>query len=74
MTPPSFVPRQGVKIAVTDAEAKEESANSGITDDEAEIEKLRLKLARLNTKTANKLTAIDFEKVNNMNSSLNLRG
>ncbi|PAV84139.1 hypothetical protein WR25_11353 isoform C [Diploscapter pachys] len=67
MAPPSFVPRQGVKIAVTEAEAKEESTNSGITDDEAEIEKLRLKLARLNTKTANKLTAIDFEKDDDTN-------
>ncbi|PIO52625.1 hypothetical protein TELCIR_26067, partial [Teladorsagia circumcincta] len=59
--PPPFKPRAGVKIAVTEAEAKE-NADTDDANAEAMLEQLKVKLARLHTKTIPKLKPIDFEK------------
>ena len=85
--PPPFKPRAGVKIAVTDAEAKENAeAEDGrflvslyscishsyfflsnklglLANADTILEQLKVKLARLNTKTLHRLNPIDFEKV-----------
>ncbi|CAI5449149.1 unnamed protein product [Caenorhabditis angaria] len=66
VTPEPFKPKVGVKIAVTEAEAKEQ-AESGLGDDDAVVEALKLKLARLNVKTLQKLNCIDFEKDDDSN-------
>lgn len=64
--PPPFKPRAGVKIAVTEAEAKE---NAEVEDANADamLEQLKVKLARLNTKSIHKLSPIDFEKDDDTN-------
>ncbi|KJH42215.1 ubiquitin-activating enzyme E1 [Dictyocaulus viviparus] len=59
--PPPFKPRAGVKIAVTEAEAKE-NAEAEDANADAMLEQLKVKLARLNTKCIHKLNPIDFEK------------
>ncbi|CAX65051.1 E1 ubiquitin-activating enzyme [Caenorhabditis elegans] len=70
VNPEPFEPKSGVKIAVTDAEAKEQNergASSMIVDDDAAIEALKLKLATLNVKSTSKLNCVDFEKDDDSN-------
>lgn len=70
VNPEPFEPRSGIKIAVTDAEAREQNergASSLATDDDAEIEALKLKLATLNVGTTTQLNCIDFEKDDDSN-------
>ncbi|CAB3408998.1 unnamed protein product [Caenorhabditis bovis] len=67
-TPEPFKPKAGVKIALTDAEAKEQNTRGeDIGDDDAAVEALKLKLARLNVKVFPKLNCIDFEKDDDTN-------
>lgn len=69
--PPPFKPRTGVKIAVTEAEAKE-NAETVDANADAMLEQLKVKLARLNTKTAQKLYPIDFEKDDDTNHHMEM--
>ncbi|VDP22251.1 unnamed protein product [Heligmosomoides polygyrus] len=69
--PPPFKPRAGVKIAVTEAEAKE---NAELDDANADVmlEQLKVKLARLNTKALQRLNPIDFEKDDDTNHHMEM--
>ncbi|ULT95969.1 hypothetical protein L3Y34_004552 [Caenorhabditis briggsae] len=71
INPEPFEPRSGVKIAVTDAEAKEQNERGGSSglglDDDTAIESLKLKLATLNVQATNKLNCLDFEKDDDSN-------
>ncbi|KAK6027321.1 ubiquitin-activating enzyme E1 [Ostertagia ostertagi] len=69
--PPPFKPRAGVKIAVTEAEAKE-NADTDDANAEAMLEQLKVKLARLHTKTIPKLKPIDFEKDDDTNHHMEM--
>ncbi|KAK6059865.1 ubiquitin-activating enzyme E1 [Cooperia oncophora] len=69
--PPPFKPRAGVKIAVTEAEAKE-NAESEDANADAMLEQLKVKLARLHTKTIPKLKPIDFEKDDDTNHHMEM--
>lgn len=58
-----FAPKSGVKIAVTEEEA---SAQDGMEEDtEAQVENLKISLARLNIRTT--LDPVDFEKDDDTN-------
>ncbi|VDD91594.1 unnamed protein product [Enterobius vermicularis] len=72
--PEPFKPRKGVKIAVSEAEAKEQSnLNDGYSimfcfyDADEQLSDLKLKLAKLNTKSIQPLVPIDFEKDDDLN-------
>lgn len=70
--PEPFQPRAGVRIATTDAEAREQnergaSASSLAADDDAAIESLKLRLATLSVHSATRLNCIDFEKDDDTN-------
>ncbi|CAD6195430.1 unnamed protein product [Caenorhabditis auriculariae] len=69
VVPTAFKPLVGVKIATTDAEAKQQdsSALTDGSDDDAVVEALKLKLARLNVKSVAKLEGVDFEKDDDTN-------
>ncbi|KIH64166.1 repeat in ubiquitin-activating protein, partial [Ancylostoma duodenale] len=69
--PPPFKPRAGVKIAVTEAEAKE-NAESEDANADGVLEQLKVKLARLNTKSIQKLNPIDFEKDDDTNHHMEM--
>nr|CDJ83602.1 UBA THIF-type NAD FAD binding fold and Ubiquitin-activating enzyme and Ubiquitin-activating enzyme repeat and Ubiquitin-activating enzyme e1 domain containing protein [Haemonchus contortus] len=69
--PPPFKPRAGVKIAVTEAEAKE-NAETDDANADAMLEQLKVKLARLHTKTIPKLKPIDFEKDDDTNHHMEM--
>uniref|UniRef100_F1KT25 E1 ubiquitin-activating enzyme n=1 Tax=Ascaris suum TaxID=6253 RepID=F1KT25_ASCSU len=61
-----FKPRDGVKIATTEAEAAEEdTANDD--DSESQISALKVKLAKIPVKSIDPLTPIDFEKDDDTN-------
>ncbi|GMT25395.1 hypothetical protein PFISCL1PPCAC_16692 [Pristionchus fissidentatus] len=63
----SFKPREGVKIAVTDAEAKEQASSSGGLDGDDELlEEYKRRLALISSSTPI-LTPIDFEKDDDSN-------
>lgn len=66
---PEFVPRSGVKIAVTDAEAANEDASNGNAEEDSEsiVNNLNVSLARLRLDGFNLLTPIDFEKDDDTN-------
>ncbi|VDK18279.1 unnamed protein product [Anisakis simplex] len=65
--PEPFKPKSGVKVALTEAEAKEQSEMINENDADAQISALKIKLAKLNTKTLQRLTPIDFEKDDDTN-------
>ncbi|VDM27078.1 unnamed protein product [Toxocara canis] len=71
--PEPFKPKSGVKIAVTEAEAKEQAEVSEgklqmfLEDADTQISALKIKLAKLNTKALRRLTPIDFEKDDDTN-------
>lgn len=65
--PAPFKPKKGVKIAVTEAEAKEQADNLNDEDADEHLSNLKLKLAKLNTKSVHSLTPIDFEKDDDSN-------
>ncbi|ETN83338.1 ubiquitin-activating enzyme E1 [Necator americanus] len=69
--PPPFRPRAGVKIAVTEAEAKENAEAEDANADGA-LEQVKVKLARLNTKSIQKLNPIDFEKDDDTNHHMEM--
>ncbi|WKY05963.1 hypothetical protein Q1695_006288 [Nippostrongylus brasiliensis] len=69
--PPPFKPRAGVKIAVTEAEAKENAEADDANADDM-LEQLKVKLARLNTKAIQKLNPIDFEKDDDSNHHMEM--
>lgn len=66
VVPEPFRPRQGVRIAVTEAEAKEQMEKNDGDSDEA-LGNLKLKLARIDVKTTAHLNPIDFEKDDDSN-------
>ncbi|CAK5075725.1 unnamed protein product [Meloidogyne enterolobii] len=65
---PEFKPREGIKIAVTDAEAaaNDEAGPEG-DDSEKLLDTLNMNLARLKIDTIRRLTPIDFEKDDDTN-------
>ncbi|CAD5231489.1 unnamed protein product [Bursaphelenchus xylophilus] len=65
-TPPPFVPRSGVKIAVNDAEAREQQAEEGEETDTV-LDGLKLALARLQLTDSDQMEMIDFEKDDDTN-------
>ncbi|CAD5225283.1 unnamed protein product [Bursaphelenchus okinawaensis] len=68
--PAPFVPRSGVKIAVTEAEAKEQNGQAGGDDmDETDtvLDGLKLALARLQLTNNDQMEMIDFEKDDDTN-------
>ncbi|CAL2040742.1 unnamed protein product [Caenorhabditis brenneri] len=70
VNPEPFEPRAGLKIATTEAEAKEQNergASSVAEDDDAVIEALKLRLATLNVRSTSKLNCVDFEKDDDTN-------
>uniref|UniRef100_A0A915CCS0 E1 ubiquitin-activating enzyme n=1 Tax=Parascaris univalens TaxID=6257 RepID=A0A915CCS0_PARUN len=64
--PEPFLPKSGVKIAVTEAEAKEQDELNE-EDADTQISALKIRLAKLNTKALQRLTPIDFEKDDDSN-------
>uniref|UniRef100_A0A158R3T7 E1 ubiquitin-activating enzyme n=1 Tax=Syphacia muris TaxID=451379 RepID=A0A158R3T7_9BILA len=58
-------PKKGLKIAVSDAEAKEQAEMHDDADEQ--LANLKLKLAKLNTKSVQRLVPIDFEKDDDTN-------
>nr|CAD2125795.1 unnamed protein product [Meloidogyne enterolobii] len=65
---PEFKPREGIKIAITDAEAaaNDEAGPEG-DDSEKLLDTLNMNLARLKIDTIRRLTPIDFEKDDDTN-------
>ncbi|CAK5051657.1 unnamed protein product [Meloidogyne enterolobii] len=65
---PEFKPREGIKIAVTDAEAaaNDEAGPEG-DDSEKLLDSLNMNLARLKIDNIRRLTPIDFEKDDDTN-------
>ncbi|CAJ0568629.1 unnamed protein product, partial [Mesorhabditis spiculigera] len=61
-----FVAKQGVKIAVTDAEAKEMNERVDADSEQAEVH-LKTKLAKIDPAAMKKLQPIDFEKDDDTN-------
>ncbi|VDM48277.1 unnamed protein product, partial [Toxocara canis] len=61
-----FKPRDGVRIATTEAEAAEQD-NGDDDDSESQISALKVHLAKLPIKSMSPLTAIDFEKDDDTN-------
>jgi len=62
-----FVPKSGVKIAATDAEAEEEAKNLSGAFDEDEIKKIAASLPEPSTLAGYRLNAIEFEKDDDTN-------
>ncbi|SGZ53621.1 CIC11C00000002875 [Sungouiella intermedia] len=62
-----FVPKSGVKIAATDAEAEEEAKNLSGAFDEDEIKKIAATLPEPSTLAGYRLNAIEFEKDDDTN-------
>lgn len=69
--PVPFVPRDNVRIAVTDAEAEAQKNGGGggadEDDSEAVVDALNLQLARINLSEIPQLMSIDFEKDDDTN-------
>lgn len=65
---PSFVPVEGVKIAITDAEA--EQMSTGGAEDDKKLERLHLAIAKLSPAKLAPLEPIVFEKDDDSNKHL----
>ncbi|VDN83601.1 unnamed protein product [Brugia pahangi] len=68
--PPPFMPKSDVKIAVTEAEAKQEekaTADGKCDDVDEKLQSVMMNLAKLNKKATKSLIPIDFEKDDDTN-------
>jgi len=64
---PEFIPKSGMKIAVTDQEAAEHEQNLLQQGDDKHLEELRVALAKPKIAKAERLIPIDFEKDDDTN-------
>jgi ubiquitin-activating enzyme E1 len=64
---PAFVPKAGIKIAATDAEAEEQANNLSGSMDDVEIKKIASSLPEPSTLAGYKLNAVEFEKDDDTN-------
>ncbi|KAM3716767.1 Ubiquitin-like modifier-activating enzyme [Dirofilaria immitis] len=65
--PPPFMPKSDIKIAVTEAEAKQEEKAVADDDVDEKLQSVMMNLAKLNKKTMKSLIPIDFEKDDDSN-------
>ncbi|EJW83165.1 ubiquitin-activating enzyme E1 [Wuchereria bancrofti] len=65
--PPPFMPKSDVKIAVTEAEAKQEEKATADDDVDEKLQSVMMNLAKLSKKTTKSLIPIDFEKDDDTN-------
>ncbi|VDN00185.1 unnamed protein product, partial [Onchocerca ochengi] len=65
--PPPFMPKSDIKIAVTEAEAKQEEKAVADDDVDEKLQSVMMNLAKLNKKMTKPLISIDFEKDDDTN-------
>ncbi|KAL3985654.1 ubiquitin-activating enzyme E1 family protein [Acanthocheilonema viteae] len=68
--PPPFMPKSDVKIAVTEAEAKQEEKAINDDDVDEKLQSVMMNLAKLSKKTTKSLVPIDFEKDDDTNEHM----